>query len=98
MKYTWSSLRITAALVLIGSYGIAQNITGSMTGRVTDRSGSVIVNATVTVTEIAQNLAVKRQTSADGNFTLAGLMPGTYTIKKPQKYFLTVTWLSCIYR
>jgi hypothetical protein len=91
MKYTWSSLRITAALILIGSYGIAQNITGSMTGRVTDRSGSVIVNATVTVTEIAQNLAVKRQTSADGNFTLAGLMPGTYTITVESPGFKKMT-------
>jgi hypothetical protein len=80
MKHFRNLFCITCALILIGSYGSGQNITGSMSGRVTDGTGSVIVNANVTVTETAQNIATVRKTSNDGNFTVAGLMPGNYSI------------------
>src|SRR3984957_3581128 len=80
MKHFWNFFCITGALILIGSYGSGQNITGSMSGRVTDGTGAVIVDATVTVTETSQNVATVRKTSTDGNFTVAGLMPGNYSI------------------
>lgn len=80
MKDCFNMSRIAGALLLIGIYGSAQNITGSLSGRVTDSTGSVIVGAKVTVTETAKNIAVVQQTSVDGNFTVAGLMPGTYAI------------------
>jgi outer membrane receptor protein involved in Fe transport len=80
MKYAWNSLRLASALILFAAYGSGQNITGSMTGRVTDKTGSVIVGASVTVIETAQNQAINRKTSAEGTFTIAGLMPGTYSI------------------
>ncbi len=77
--------------MLIGSYVSGQNITGSMSGRVTDGTGSVIVNATVTVTETAQNVATVRKTSTDGNFTIAGLMPGNYSITVESPGFKKLT-------
>lgn len=80
MKNGSALLRIAAALLLVSSYGSAQNITGSMSGRVTDGTGSVIVGATVTVTDLAQNVPTVRKTSAEGNFAIAGLMPGNYSI------------------
>jgi Carboxypeptidase regulatory-like domain/TonB-dependent Receptor Plug Domain len=80
MKHFWNLFCITCALILTSSYGSAQNITGSLSGRVTDGTGSVIVNANVTVTETAQNIATVRKTSSDGTFTVAGLMPGNYSI------------------
>jgi hypothetical protein len=73
-------LGIFAAFVLLASYCSAQTISGSLSGRVTDRTGAVVVNATVTVTETAQNIPVVRKSSSDGNFTVAGLMPGNYSI------------------
>src|SRR5260370_13566710 len=91
MKHFWNLFCITGALILIGSYGSGQNITGSMSGRVTDGTGSVIVNATVTVTETAQNVATSPKTSADGNFTVAGLMPGNYSITVSSPGFKKLT-------
>jgi hypothetical protein len=80
MKNCGKLLRAAAVLILIGSYGRAQNITGSIAGRVTDETGAVIANANITVTETAQNIATQRKTSSEGGFTVAGLAPGNYSI------------------
>ena len=80
MKNCWSALHVAGALILMGSCGIAQTITGSLSGRVTDRSSAVIANATITVTETAKNVVTTHRSSADGNFTATGLMPGNYSI------------------
>ncbi|HEV3198615.1 MAG TPA: TonB-dependent receptor [Bryobacteraceae bacterium] len=60
--------------------GYAQNITGSMAGRVVDQQGSTIPSATVTVVEPAKNVTVTQKTSAAGDFSIAGLLPGSYSI------------------
>jgi hypothetical protein len=44
MKHFWNFVCLSGALFLMGSYGSGQNFTGSMSGRVTDGTGSVIVN------------------------------------------------------
>ncbi len=80
MKKCLSVSGVALALLLLASYGSAQTITGSISGRVTDRTGAVVVNATVTVTDTSQNIPVAHKSSSDGNFTAAGLMPGNYTI------------------
>ncbi|HEY3742706.1 MAG TPA: carboxypeptidase regulatory-like domain-containing protein, partial [Bryobacteraceae bacterium] len=51
-----------------------------MSGRLVDQQGGVVVNALVTVTEVAKKTAATQHTSANGDFTVAGLLPGTYTL------------------
>ncbi len=74
------SLMILVPLCLLTAAGYAQNITGSMSGRVVDQSGSVVPNATVTAVEPAKNYVVTTKSNAAGEFSIAGLQPGTYNV------------------
>jgi outer membrane receptor protein involved in Fe transport len=77
--------RVSAQILLpillsLGSQLYGQNITGSISGRVVDPSGAAIPNATVTANETAKKTSVKTITTSQGDFSVAGLSPGTYTI------------------
>jgi hypothetical protein len=63
---------------------------GTITGTVTDSSGAVIVNATVTATAIATNVSATRTTSKNGLYSIAPLEPGTYTVTVEAKGFKTL--------
>jgi outer membrane receptor protein involved in Fe transport len=67
-------------LLFLGVAGYAQNVTGSITGRVIDQQGAPVANATVTVTDPAKNVTTSQKTSSEGGFTIAGLFPGNYTV------------------
>ncbi|MES2391622.1 MAG: carboxypeptidase-like regulatory domain-containing protein [Acidobacteriota bacterium] len=58
----------------------AQSTLGSIFGTVTDSSGAVIPNATVTVLSIDQGTKRTTATSGDGAYRVAQLMPGTYRV------------------
>ena len=57
----------------------AQN-TGSIFGTVTDPSGAVIANATVTVAESAKGVHREAKTSKTGEYNLSSLPVGTYVL------------------
>ena len=65
----------------------AQTIVGRISGTVTDASGAVVPNTTVTATNTATNLT--RSSIADGNgfYTLTNLPAGTYTVTAEQTNF-----------
>jgi hypothetical protein len=67
-------------LLLLSLSGYAQTIDGSMTGRVVDPQGAVIAGAAVTVSEPAKDVKIATKTTAAGDFTVAGLQPGSYSI------------------
>jgi Carboxypeptidase regulatory-like domain len=69
-------------LLLFGqcAYLFSQAIYGSITGTVTDSSGGVIPNATVTVTDIDKGTSQTVQTNQDGNYTVQHLIPDAYKI------------------
>ena len=68
-------------LVLLGTTAFAQiGGTGSLQGTITDPSGAVVPDATVTATNASTNAAVTQQTSSAGFYSLAALPPGSYTI------------------
>jgi hypothetical protein len=50
-------------------------------GTVTDSEGASIPNATVTVTNNATGVALTRQTTGDGLYTVSPILPGSYTVK-----------------
>ena len=70
-------------LTIICMFAIAlslagQSYTGSISGRVRDRSGSAIPKATVTITEDSTNTVLKTVTSDSGDYTVSYLKPGVY--------------------
>ena len=71
------------ALVLasLGSAGaFAQSTYATLTGTVTDASGAVVPDATVTVTNEATGLARSVKADASGEFRVINLDAGTYTV------------------
>ena len=63
------------------SFASAQNINGTISGRVTDQQGALIPNATVTAIEPNQQVTVTTKTNDQGAFLVAGLRPGTYNLR-----------------
>ena len=59
----------------------AQVATGRITGRVTDSTGAVIANATVTLTSVATGVAQTVRTGAGGDYVFEAVNPGSYTLK-----------------
>jgi hypothetical protein len=70
-------LILTAALIMPG---FCQTF-GEITGVVTDPSGAVVGNATVTVTNPETNFTRKVTTNASGNYSFPALLPGLYNIR-----------------
>src|SRR5438128_2473298 len=54
---------------------------GEVNGTVTDPSGGVVANATVTVVNTATNSARAVQTNATGNYNAPFLVPGVYQVQ-----------------
>ncbi len=74
------STQILLPLLAIAAQVYAQNITGSISGRVVDPSGAAIPNATVIAIDAAKKTTATTITTAQGEFSLAGLLPGAYDI------------------
>src|SRR5579864_3069882 len=72
---------IVAALLLSANLFGQVNATGTFSGQVTDAAGAAVPNAQVKVTEQNTGVAVSRQTSGDGYYTVPLLQPGVYSIE-----------------
>ncbi|HTD96010.1 MAG TPA: carboxypeptidase-like regulatory domain-containing protein, partial [Edaphobacter sp.] len=77
------------ALGLMASPLMAQNTTGSITGRLTDTSGAVVPGAKVTVENTGTG--EKRMLTSDGSggFTATLLLPGGYSVTSELEGFKT---------
>jgi Carboxypeptidase regulatory-like domain/TonB-dependent Receptor Plug Domain len=81
---------LVTILFLLCSLGVtAQQLTATLSGEVTDSSGAVIPNATVTVTQTSTNAARTVQSDASGNYAVTSLPAGTYTVSVSSKGFET---------
>ena len=77
-----ATLSAFAALLFssaVPSFG--QAVYGSIYGTVTDNTGAVIPNATITVTDEAKGTVVNVQSNASGEFTVDHLIPDVYDVK-----------------
>src|SRR5581483_8203937 len=72
--------RVVLALVFCASIVFAQRDLGTISGTVTDPTGSAVPNAKVTITEDATGVAHSSQSNETGSYTLPALHPGTYTV------------------
>jgi len=68
---------------------LAQGITGTIAGNVTDATGATITEATVTITQTDTNTVRKVTTSDTGSFTVTQLPPGHYTVQVDHAGFQT---------
>src|SRR5207253_7044654 len=67
-------------LFFAASLVFAQVNTSAISGVVTDESGSVVPNASVTVTQAATGLIRKVETSTSGEYVVPQLGPGRYEV------------------
>src|SRR5438309_7351328 len=75
-------LILTGLLVAWNPSLMAQTAgTGALTGTVTDSSGAVIPNATVTATSVDTGQARTATTGADGSYTISLLPPSKYKVR-----------------
>lgn len=63
---------------------------GSITGTVTDSTGAVVADASVTATNSSTSAATSRTTSGAGLYVIAPLPPGIYTVTVAAKGFKTL--------
>jgi hypothetical protein len=79
-------------LPLVGGLSVAQEIFATLAGSVTDPSGAVVPNATVTVHNNETNTDVRTLTTdGSGNFTVTNLAAGNYTVVVKSPGFSTYT-------
>jgi hypothetical protein len=78
------SFSAAAALAVFLGLGIGiargQAVNATLLGTVTDASGAVIPNATVTITEQRTGVSRSGKTNESGNYTFPDLPPGTYSV------------------
>ena len=89
MKILSSSL-CTLFAALLGGQALAQTVTGTIIGTVTDPSGRVIIGASVTVTNERTGDVRTTTTNESGAFTITALQPGGYTLKVEAPGFSTL--------
>ncbi len=82
-------LLITLALCLSlsGSAMAQEDTAATVTGQVTDSTGSIVPNATVIVVSTTTGEIRQVQSNQDGNYTVFPLAPGTYTLTVEQPGF-----------
>src|SRR4030081_2551864 len=91
-----SSLSFCLAALLALQAGIWAGTTGSISGTITDPSGSVIPGAALTVINNSQGIRTKAISDAKGVFTFPSLAVGQYTLLaeaqgfRPQRTGLTI--------
>ena len=84
------SMKIVAALVfgaLAAQITHAQAVSGSITGLVTDGSGSTVAGANVTITNQGTSVSTQVATTETGYYSVPNLIPGTYSVVAEAKGF-----------
>jgi hypothetical protein len=89
MGVSWRGRRVLAGLVvsfaiafLVATAAMGQGAyEAQVRGTLTDQSGAVLTNATVTITNVATNIAQTAHTNEHGEYFFTGLRPATYTVK-----------------
>jgi len=71
---------VIAFFFLLGVTVSAQEFRGTILGRVTDPSGSVVPNVSITVTNQDTQAKYGAVTNGDGNYSVPFVTPGTYTV------------------
>src|SRR5207245_3341604 len=73
---------VVVALLILASGGVvwSQTVQGVITGTVTDPTGAVVPNVTVTITNVGTNASQTTTTGSDGSYRFPLVPPGTYIV------------------
>lgn len=81
----WKKLPMLAAclisLVAMAPASFGQAVYGSLYGTVTDKTGAIVPNATVTVTDLAKGTSVSVTSNDSGAYTVEHLIPDAYGVR-----------------
>jgi outer membrane receptor protein involved in Fe transport len=83
---------LVLTLLLMGGLSheaFAQAVYGSISGTISDPQGASISGASVTVTNIAQNVTTTAKTNDSGFYEVTHLIPGVYQVKIEQQGYKT---------
>jgi Carboxypeptidase regulatory-like domain len=82
---------LLVCLLLVSGMAFAQGVgaSGSITGTVTDPSGAVMTNATVTATDAEKGLKRATTTDNNGRYEIPGLLPSIYNVSAEHSGFQT---------
>src|SRR5579859_3829182 len=82
-------LRVFLAGLLLTGMAYAQGVgaSGDIRGTVTDPSGAVVTNATVTATDVAKGIKHTVATDNNGQYRLTGLQPAAYSLSVSKSGF-----------
>src|SRR6185503_18856631 len=83
------AVSISALLVSLGGYALAQNATGAIKGIVKDQHDAVVAEATITATNKSTGAARKLKAGSEGNYVFENLVPGEYELKVEADGFST---------
>ena len=81
---------ILCSLVL-SRFAFAQ-VSGSISGIVTDSTGAVVAGARVTATNRATNAAKSAETNSSGSYSITNLAPGPYEVVMKKPGFKTISF------
>jgi hypothetical protein len=89
MRIVRKTLPVLVVLSLFGAVAVWASITGSISGIVTDPSGSVVPNATVTATNVDTGVQSSIKTDGAGFYNFPNLPVGNYDIEVTAPGFKT---------
>lgn len=85
---------ISAVVVCLFSFSsavvLSQTVQGVITGTITDPTGGVVPNATVTITNVGTNATQTTTSASDGAYRFSLVPPGTYTLEVKAASFAVV--------
>jgi len=87
--FTYSVLSVCALCVLLALPTFGQRITGDIAGNVTDSSGAVVPNATVTAENLGTNEQRNISTTESGGYRIPDLAIGQYKVTVTAQGFKT---------
>lgn len=71
---------LATAWLSLPALTLAQAVSGTMLGAVTDNTGAAVSNAKVTITAVDTGQVQQFTTNDSGNYLVPGLQPGNYTV------------------
>jgi hypothetical protein len=82
---------LVTALIALPALGTYAQQTGEVTGTITDASGALVAQATVTATNTATQQTRTADSNDTGSYTLPYLQPGVYDIRAEKNGFKVIT-------
>lgn len=80
MKSALRAFALAMLVVLMSGHSWAQTERGGITGRVTDASGGILPDTTITIRNEATGVVQTVTTNSDGAYSIQNLNPGSYTV------------------